>query len=513
METLVSSTSLPASEGKGRRRKPRKLAEGRVETEGKGHRRKVRKLAGEHGEAEGKGRRRKVRKLGGGPAVDSHGNSEPPVTDPQQEDPNQMGVGGSEDQLIGAGETQHPSVYITVNRGRWFSCTGRYYPLHKVKVASDDVSTSRGAPVASHVTTMTSDIGFKTFVSVRSRWFVGVGGNPGHTVIFDTKTAEVISGPKPVTPKLCPVVTTVGYRVYALSVTAQFEEGPDFTPWFEVLDLSKAMDTKGNLNLCLLKHCSWEALPSPPFFACKLPTAEDCVMPHSITVVSYVVVEHYIVLSVIGEPKPHGFIRSRPHMATYAFDTRSEEWHKVDDTCLPFYGAATKLGHSSRIFLGLCQKNRPVNAYRICVSPSGGSSAMAGLSNLSGKDGAPKLSITVFPVETKALEEIRPERACYNLSFNGTRFSTLLDVLGNGGCHMKFCKEDIDEFYSVMLNAKLKTNRIENESLALLETEDEEKLLAVKPEIVVSSKPEQTFGICRAPAPGFCPTPDAFVAS
>nr|CAB3454458.1 unnamed protein product [Digitaria exilis] len=283
METLASSsTDLSSTEGKGRRRKARKLAGGQGETEGKGRRRKIRKLAGGQGETEGKGRRRKARKLAGGRAC--------------------------EERAMGAGEAQaqHPSVYLTVNRGLWFTSTCGCFPLHKVEISSDALSSSRGAHVASLVASMKTDIGFKSFVSVGSRWIVGVGGNPGRTFFFDTKTGELIAGPNLVTPKLYPVVTAVGFRVYALSVTAQFEEGPDFTPWFEVLDLSKAMAVEGNLSL--LDHCSWEAMPPPPFFACKLPTAEDYVMqPPIITVVSYVVVEHYIVLSV-KTTMEHGYL-------------------------------------------------------------------------------------------------------------------------------------------------------------------------------------------------------------
>lgn len=190
----------------------------------------------------GKRRRRKVRKLSGGGAGASDVNSGPLVSNLQPEDPNQMGIGGS--------ESHDPSLYLAVSRGRWFSSVGCYYPLHKVEIAAASDESSQEAPAASRVANMRTDVGFKTFVSVQSRWIVGVGGDPGATVIFDAKTAEAIPGPKPASAKLCPVVAAVGCRVYALSARAGFtEDSDDLTPWFEVLDLSKAMDAEGNLTL------------------------------------------------------------------------------------------------------------------------------------------------------------------------------------------------------------------------------------------------------------------------
>nr|CAB3458115.1 unnamed protein product [Digitaria exilis] len=461
METLTSSTGLSATQ---RRRRRRKLAGGQE-------------------------RRKKARKLAGGRAVASDSNSEPLVTNPQlEDDPNQMGIGSSDGRAaIGAGDVLHPSVYLAVNRGNWLSSEGFYFPLHKVEVASDDDgSSSRGeAPLASHVTNIETGAGFKTIVSVKSRWIVSVGGNPSRTVIFDTKTAEVITGPDLVAAKSSPVVMAVEYRLYALSATARFEEGPDFTPWFEVLDLSKAMDAEGNLGL--LDLCSWEAMPSPPFFARELPKAVDLpppksvgdILPPIITVGSYVVVGQYL----------------------------AEEWHKVDDTCLPFYGAATQLGHSGRVFLGLSRKNGSVSAYRICASPSSGRSAMAGLP---AKDGALKLSITVFSLKTKAHERISIGDGHYFTSLDGTCFSTLFDSLDGRICHRKYSKIT-REFYSTMLGARLRTYQIESESLELLEATDEEKLLAVEPEITVSIQREHDFRIFSAH--GFNRTPIAFVAS
>uniref|UniRef100_A0A0D9XNZ8 Uncharacterized protein n=1 Tax=Leersia perrieri TaxID=77586 RepID=A0A0D9XNZ8_9ORYZ len=55
--------------------------------------------------------------------------------------------------------------------------------------------------------------GGKTFTSVRSihrAWIVGVGGDPGDTIIFDTRTEEVIHGPILNSTKWCPILMAVG---------------------------------------------------------------------------------------------------------------------------------------------------------------------------------------------------------------------------------------------------------------------------------------------------------------
>nr|TKW35021.1 hypothetical protein SEVIR_2G343900v2 [Setaria viridis] len=362
----------------------------------------------------GKRRRRKVRKLSGGGAGASDVNSGPLVSNLQPEDPNQMGIGGS--------ESHDPSLYLAVSRGRWFSSVGCYYPLHKVEIAAASDESSQEAPAASRVANMRTDVGFKTFVSVQSRWIVGVGGDPGATVIFDAKTAEAMPGPKPASAKLCPVVAAVGCRVYALSARAGFtEDSDDLTPWFE------------------------------------LPTAAECLTPHVITVTANVVIGHYILLSVY-EPRtsnfqfsftsdsaPRNITKSPMHLTPSQKDgTRS--------TTGAYLSSAPPLSSAAgRVFLGLSRRNGPISAYRICVSTSSGSdtATMARVSDTD--DGALKLSVTVtaFPLKTKADEQVR-------------------------------------------------TYQIGSESLALLETPDEEKLLAVKPEIVISSQREQTFRISSA---------------
>ncbi|CAL5006493.1 unnamed protein product [Urochloa decumbens] len=399
-----------------------------------------------------KRRRGKDQELAGGGGV---------ASDPQLEDPNQMGIAGS--------EGRDPSVYLAVSRGYWFHGSG-YYPLHKVDVASSSDSSSPGAAAASRVANLKTDVGWKTFVTLQSRWIIGVGGDPGGTVIFDTKTGKVISGgPKLVAPKVFPVVAVVGYRIYALSKSLRFIKGPDLVPWFEVLDLSKAMDTEGGLSL--LDMCSWEALPLPLFFPSKL-TPLDSMTPPIYAVRSYVVVGHYILLT-LDEPSNIYEDRLNPEEsqeATYAFDTKLEKWQKVGNTVLPFVGRATPHGHSGRIFLGLSRKDRSINAYRISVSTSSGSSTIAGGSD---KGGALKLSITVFSVKNKSHEQVGVDTC--------------------RGSHKKYYKES-GEYYSRRLYAKLKTYQIESKSLALLETPDKE-MLGVEPEIAIASQREQSFKI------------------
>ncbi|CAO2175507.1 unnamed protein product [Urochloa humidicola] len=194
-------------------------------------------------------------------------------------------------------------------------------------------------------------------------------------------------------------------------------------------------------------------------------------------------------------------------MVTYAFDTRSEKWHKVGNTVLPFVGPATPHGHSGRIFLGLSGKDgSSINAYRISVATSSGSSAIAGGSD---KCGALKLSITVFSVKTKSHEQVSADTWHCLISLGGACFSTLSYSLDSRRSHKKYC-EVTREYYSRRLYAKLKTYQIESESLALLETPDEE-MLSVKTEIAIASHSEKAFKIFSGH--GFNSPPIAFILS
>lgn len=88
-------------------------------------------------------------------------------------------------------------------------CFSTKAPLHTVEVAlsnSDDPSLPPGAEPADRVTlhrarNLETDMGGKTFVSLQSGWIVGIGGNPGSTIIFDTKSGRMIRGPNLVARK------------------------------------------------------------------------------------------------------------------------------------------------------------------------------------------------------------------------------------------------------------------------------------------------------------------------
>jgi hypothetical protein len=116
------------------------------------------------------------------------------------------------------------------------------YAVYKVDVATSHPPRAKWKRLH-RVGRVPTVAGGKAFASVRSAhraWIVGVGGDPGGAVIFDTKTRKVIHGPVLNSAKWCPVLTAVGDKVYALSKTPCWIRDPDFPPWFEVLDLSNA---------------------------------------------------------------------------------------------------------------------------------------------------------------------------------------------------------------------------------------------------------------------------------
>ncbi|KAK3133760.1 hypothetical protein QOZ80_6AG0540620 [Eleusine coracana subsp. coracana] len=165
------------------------------------------------------------------------------------------------------------------------------------------------------------------FVPMRSRyglWIVGVGGDSAHenygpeTIVFDTKTRAVITGPKLVATKFYPVLLPVGDKIYSLSRNPDVKKEPDFVPWFEVLDLSEAQVLDDTLV-----GCEWKPLPRPPFFPWEL-TPRQYIVPPEVTVKSYVAVGSCILVSVTGQT------------GTHMFDTETEHWVKLDDRDLPF---------------------------------------------------------------------------------------------------------------------------------------------------------------------------------
>ncbi|CAM0146455.1 unnamed protein product [Urochloa decumbens] len=407
------------------------------------------------GDRKGMGRRSKVRKLGEGPET----YPQPFVSDPKLEDPNQ-----------GRGR----SVYLAVCRRDW-SASQPYCPLYKVDVVSSGESSPRGGKT--RVAKLRTDVGGKTFVPLQSRWIVGVGGDPGGTIIYDTNKRRVIRGPQLVAAKQRPAVAAVGYRVYALSSSPNYIADPDFVPWFEILDLKDAVITEKVDGSLSLDGCSWKRLPSPLCFPGKL-TPMGYINPPLISVRSYVVVGHYILVSL-----------NPPTSGTYAFDTEEHEWHKVNKEHLPFVGSATPHGHSGCIFLGLSRENGPVSAYCIRVSASSSpSSSVSTEAELSHKGGALKLSFNVLSVKSKGHEEVDAMSGHYLTSLDLEHFSTLTFELDNRK-HNKIYDDTVRKLVPGKLFAKLITYQIENPEIL------EEVLNEEMPEVAISSQLDQHFKI------------------
>ncbi|TVU36543.1 hypothetical protein EJB05_18480 [Eragrostis curvula] len=400
------------------------------------------------------------------------------VADPQLKGPNQTGIGG--------GQSMDRSVYLSVCRRDISFAPKAYYPLYKVDISGD--SSSLGAPAARErprrIGELRTDVGGKTFVSLPSGWIIGVGGEHGGTIIVDTKaptsTPKVIHGPNLLAGKWSPVVAAVGCKVYALSRSPSYIREPDFFPWFEVLDLSKGTVTETADGSFSLDGCFWEELPCPPIFPHKL-SPRGYLRPPIITVRSYVVVLPYILISLNEKTR-----------CTYAFDTNSGEWHKIDDKCLPFVGLATPHGHNGCIFLGSSLENGSIEAYRIRVSTSSISSSEAGVS---GMGSALKLSIAVLLIKHKAHEQVGSMAGQYVTSLDMGRFAMLSFWPDNRKRSMRYYDDTNEEVlgsYSRKLFTKLKIYQIENPAL-LEETEDQEKLQPVEATIAISTQQEQEF--------------------
>ncbi|CAN6243017.1 unnamed protein product [Urochloa humidicola] len=407
------------------------------------------------------GRRSKVPKLGEGPET----YPQPFVSDPKLEDPNQGRRGRS--------------VYLAVCRRDW-SASEPYYPLYKVDVASSDSDSGESSPRRgggkTRLAKLRTDVGGKTFAPLQSRWIVGVGGNPGGTIIYDTNKDRVIRGPKLMAAKQRPVVAAIGYRVYALSRRPNYIQEPDFVPWFEVLDLKDAVITETADGSLSLDGCSWKPLPSSLCFPDKL-TPTGYISPPFISVRSYVVVGHYILISL-----------NPPTNGTYAFDTEEHEWHKVNKEHLPFVGSATPHGYSGCIFLGLSRENGPVSAYRICVSASSSPSSVSSDAELSHKGGALKLSVNVLLIKNKGHEEVDAMSGHYLTSLDREHFCTLTFELDNRK-RSKIYDDTIRKLVPGKLFAKLITYQIENPEIL------EEALNEEMPGVAISSQLDQRFKI------------------
>jgi hypothetical protein len=205
----------------------------------------------------------------------------------------------------------------------------------------------------------------KSFVPVSSKhgaWIVSVSGSSTkslygpETIVFDTETHAVLTGPNPGLTKQNPVLLAVGERIYALSerpsvngrVDACYDGRLDFLPWFEVLDLSNAKVVGGRLT-----DCQWKPLPTPPFFPWGLNLEQYISRTTTgFRVTSYASIGCYILVSIHGQ------------QATYAFNTDTEQWRTVDEkNSLPFFGRA--IPHGPELFLGVSRATRAINAYKI----------------------------------------------------------------------------------------------------------------------------------------------------
>jgi hypothetical protein len=364
-------------------------------------------------------------------------------------------------------EGSDPSLYFVGCHWDW-STSCKPYSVYKMDFAPPEASSrsSRGRKRLHRLRSLETEAGGKIFTSVRSRhraWIVGVGGKNRDTVIFDTKTNDVIYGPKLNSEKWCPVLMTVGDRVYAMAKMPSWTFDPDFPPWFEVLDLSKSrVTTDGDRSY--LEDCCWSEVPIPACLPWKLHPVQYTILPF-VKLWSYAVVGHYIVVSFNHD------------WGTHALDTGLHKWHKVHDNRLPFIGCAVRHGC---IFLASSKEDGPLNAYSICIMPSG-------------KDNALKLSINVLPVKYDE-HEARALPCCVPLDkehFCSVRVS--LDSLS-----VTLNKDN--ELYPKKALVNLTTYRIENN---LVQEASNEALQAVKKTIAVSSHWEQCLKISSSH--GFSP--------
>ena len=211
------------------------------------------------------------------------------------------------------------------------------YNVYKMDLASS--SSSAMAKRLHAAGSLRAHTGGKSFISLRSRrrsWVVGVGGDSGEVIIFDTKSLDpdkaVIHGPNLMSAKRCPVLTAVGDKIYAFCKRPSWTSDPDFPPWFEVLDVSKARVVSDG-GLQRLKGCSWSSLLIPPCIPWKLKPWEYYISLSCAMLTSYVLVAPYILVSY-----------DQPSWGTHAFDTDSHEWHKIHDNPLPFVGRASRHG-------------------------------------------------------------------------------------------------------------------------------------------------------------------------
>lgn len=262
----------------------------------------------------------------------------------------------------GSGAAAAPPVYMLVGHGS----VRPAYSVFKVDPYAGGGGKGKGKNAPCRALVRLKCKHSKSFVPVRSKhgaWIVGVGGSStqsrygAETIIFDTETHAVMTGPKPGSTKRSPVLLTVGERIYALarcpSINGRAQDPRvNFCPWFEVLDLSA--ESSKVVDGCLT-GCEWRTLPRPHFFPWGL-NPYQYIRPYlgEFTVSSYAAVGSHILVSVIGQT------------ATYAFDTEMEQWTTVDDkNVLPFIHGA--IPHGPELFLAISRATRAITAYKISV--------------------------------------------------------------------------------------------------------------------------------------------------
>ncbi|XP_044346343.1 uncharacterized protein, partial [Triticum aestivum] len=342
-----------------------------------------------------------------------------------------------------------PSVYLVVGH----DVTRPAYSI--VKVNPFFPRRRAPIPIPGHLVRLESKH-CMSFVAVRSRhgpWIVGVGGNAPidygpETIVFDTRTHQVIPGPKLVSTKLCPILLPVGDRIYALTRYPAMKGGINFVPWFQVLDLSQARVVSGRLV-----DCKWEQLPRPPCFPWEL-SPRHYIFPPMVRVRSFVSVSSCILVSM-DEQK-----------GTHMFNLETQQWSKLDDKNLPFTGGAVPHGP---LFLGFSTAAKRIAAYNITVCATDSPSPSITAGSLS-------LSITEFPVVDEAGEEVVS---------NGKFVS-----LGNHGFCSFRCRTDDLVLGTLEHTRELVTMR----AYATEEHLSQDHLKSVR-NVVISSQMEQVYSV------------------
>ncbi|CAN6192853.1 unnamed protein product [Urochloa humidicola] len=260
-------------------------------------------------------------------------------------------------------EDRWPSLYLVIRHAVQIPA----YSLYRVNLTAKNGDHPVPSPRRVKYLDAEHDMSFAAVSSEQRSWIVGVGGFPdrfedrphggrGETIVFDCKAEAIAKGPRPMESKFSPVVVTVGKKVYALAGMPSIWLQPDFSPWFEVLDVSGASCINGQLT-----DCTWRPLPSPPLFPIVNQEGRRVDSgPPIVEVESYAVVGNYILLSIVRDPF------TERDIGTVAFDVNAEEWHYVDrERNLPFIGQAIPYGNH---FVGWSRRSEGNDLTRYYIS-------------------------------------------------------------------------------------------------------------------------------------------------